>query len=132
MDDILDPNRTSLPIVRDDLSPLALVNKVGAPLRAFPTFMTFPQSFAFRDRGPGMVWDDHTKTNTEPLVDERERAMGFRTGTTATPSFSKDQRRFVLGQAMDLHTMVWTVSLCLALQWHYGDHLLSLGAENDG
>ena len=67
VDDILDPNWTSLPVVRDDLPPLALVNKVEAPRRSF---MTFPQSFAFHDRGPGMVWDAHTKTHTEPLADE--------------------------------------------------------------
>ena len=85
VDDILDPNRTSLPVVRDDLPPLASVNKVGAPRRAFPTFMTFPQSFAFRDRGPGMVWDAHTQSHCEPVADERQRAMGFRTGTTAAP-----------------------------------------------
>ena len=42
VDNILDPNHISLPVVRDDLPPLALVNKVGAPPRAFPTFMTFP------------------------------------------------------------------------------------------
>ena len=35
VNDILDPNRTSLPVVRDDLSPLALVNKVEAPRWAF-------------------------------------------------------------------------------------------------
>ena len=33
---------------------------------------------------------------------------------------------------MDLHTMVWTVGLCLALQRHRGDQLLSLGAEDSG
>ena len=27
---------------------------------------------------------------------------------------------------MDLHTMVWTVRLCFALQRHHGDHFLSL------
>jgi hypothetical protein len=132
VDDILDPNRISLPVVRDDLPPLALVNKVGAPRRVFPTFMTFPQSFVFRDRGPGMVWDAHTKAHTEPLADEWERAMGFRTGTTAAPGLSEGQRRFVLGQAMDLHTMVWTVGLCLLLQRHHGDQWLSLGAEDFG
>jgi hypothetical protein len=68
VDDILDPNRTSLLVVRDDLPPLALVNKVGTPRRAFPTLMTFLQSFAFRDWGPGMVCDAHTKIHTEPLV----------------------------------------------------------------
>ena len=58
--------------------------------------------------------------------------MGFRIGTTAAPGLSKGERRFVLGQAMDLHTMVWSVGLCLALQRHHGDHLLSLGAEDYG
>ena len=79
-----------------------------------------------------MVWDDTTNTHTEPLVDDRERAMGFLTGTTVAPGFSAGQRCFVLGQAMDLHTMMWTVSLCLALQRHHGDQLLSLGAEDSG
>jgi hypothetical protein len=73
-----------------------------------------------------MVWDAHTKIHTKPLVDERERAMGFRTGTTTAPGLFKGQRRFVLGKAMDLYTIVWTISLCLALQRHHGDHLLSL------
>ena len=53
-----------------------------------------------------MVRNAHTKTHTEPLADEQECAMGFRTGTTATLGLSEGQRRFVLGQAMDLHTMV--------------------------
>ena len=87
VNDILVPHRISLLVVWDDLPPLVLVNIVGAPWRALPTFMIFPQSFAFRDRGSGMVWDDHTKTHTKPLVDEHEHAMGFRTGTTTTPGF---------------------------------------------
>ena len=33
---------------------------------------------------------------------------------------------------MDLHTMVWTISLYLVLQQHHGDQLLSLGAEDYG
>ena len=127
MDDILDPNWISLPVLQDDLPLLALVNKVGAPWRAFPTFMTFSQSFAFRDLGSDIVWDAHTKTYTELLVDERERTMKFRTGTTAAPGFSEGQRRFILGQIMDLNTMVWIAGLCLALQRHHGNQLLSLG-----
>ena len=79
-----------------------------------------------------MVWDATTKTHIELLADERERAMRFRTGTTAAPGLSEGQRRFVLGQVMDLHTMVWTVSLCLALQWHHGHQLLSLGVDDSG
>ena len=40
VDDILYSHRAFLPVVWDDLSPLALVNKIGAPRRSFPTFMT--------------------------------------------------------------------------------------------
>ena len=79
-----------------------------------------------------MEWDADTQTHTEPLADERERAMEFRTSTTTAPGLSEDQRRFVLGQTMDLHTMVWTVGLSLALQRHQADHLLSLRAEDYG
>ena len=58
--------------------------------------------------------------------------MGFRTGTTATLGLSEGQQRFVLGQAMNLHIMVWIVSLCLALQQHHHDQLFSLGTEDAG
>lgn len=33
---------------------------------------------------------------------------------------------------MDLNVMVWAIGLCLAIQRHRGDHLLSLGAESSG
>ena len=36
VDHILDSNRTSLPVVRDNLPPLALVNKVGTSRRVLP------------------------------------------------------------------------------------------------
>ena len=77
-----------------------------------------------------MVWDATTKIHTKSLADERERAMGCRTGTTVEPGLSEGQRCFVLGQAMDLHTMLWIVSLCIALRWYHGEQLLSLGAED--
>ena len=63
VDDILDPNQISSLVVRDDLPSLALVNKVGVPRRVFPTFMAYPQSFAFHNWGSGMVWDANTKTH---------------------------------------------------------------------
>jgi hypothetical protein len=49
-------------------------------------------------------------------VDERERAMGFLTGTTNIPSLSEHQRRFLLGQAMDVNCLTWIVSLVVAEQ----------------
>ena len=48
-----------------------------------------------------MMWDAHAKTHIKPLADERERAMGFRTGTTTTRSLFEGQCRFVLGQIIE-------------------------------
>ena len=76
-----------------------------------------------------MVWDAHTKTHTKPLANKLERAMVFRTGTTVVPKFFEGQLWFVLGESMDLKTMVWTVDLCLELQRHHGD-LLYLEAKD--
>ena len=118
VDDILDPHLIFLSVVQNDLPPLALVNKVGSPWRTFSTFMTSPQSCAFRD---AMVWENHIKTHTKPSTDEREHALGFCTGTTTSYGFFEGQRRFVLGQAMDLNTMVLMVNLCFALQRHHDD-----------
>jgi hypothetical protein len=38
----------------------------------------------------------------EPNADKRKKAMGFPTGTTNMHGMSEQQRRFLLGQAMDL------------------------------
>ena len=63
----------------------------------------------------------------EPRADERERAMGFPTGTIAAPELTESQRRQALGQAMDLTSMVWFVGVCLAFQQYntngLGEHL---------
>jgi hypothetical protein len=50
----------------------------------------------------------------EPNVNERERAMGFPTGTTNVPGLSEHQRRVLLGQAMDVNCLIWIVSLVVA------------------
>ena len=57
VDDILDDHRVSLAVTKDDTLPFALINKVGILRGALPIFVTYPRSFAFRSRGPDMVWD---------------------------------------------------------------------------
>ena len=116
VDDILDDHRVSLAVSKDDTLPFALINKVGIPRGALPTFVTYSRSFAFRSRGPGMVWDLKSQTHDEPTADERERAMGFLTGTTAAHVLQEGQKRFLLGQAMDLNSIVWIIGICLAAQ----------------
>ena len=132
VDDILDDHRVSTEVSKDDEPPLAMVNRVGFPRGAFPTLMCYPRSFAFRAGGPGMVWDATSQSYEEPSADERERAMGFLTGTTAAPDLSEGQRRFLLGQAIDLNTLVWVCGLCFAVQHHVRDHPRVPEAGSDG
>jgi hypothetical protein len=110
----LDPHRAPWRIYHDDQAPLAVVNHKEEPQRALPTLVNFALSYAFKDNGPGLVWDSTTQEMVEPNADERDRAMGFPTSTTNIPGFSEHQRRFLLGQAMDINCLTWIVSLVVA------------------
>jgi hypothetical protein len=116
VNDILDPHQTPRRIYHDDQASLAVVNRKGEPHRAFLTLVSFARSYAFKDNGPGLVWDSITQEMVEQNADERERAMGFSTGTTNVHDISEQQRRFLLGQAMDLNCLTWVVFLVVAEQ----------------
>ena len=103
--DILDPHKAPRRVNHDDQAPLAVVNRKGEPRRALPTLVSYAQSYAFKDNGPGLVWDSISQEMVEPNADEWERAMGFPTGTTDVPGISEQQRWFLLGQAMDLNSL---------------------------
>jgi hypothetical protein len=64
---------------------------------ALPTFVSFPASHAYREGGPGLVWDTCSQRLVESNADERERAMGFPTRMTSVPSISEASCRQVLG-----------------------------------
>jgi hypothetical protein len=57
VDSILDIGRCSQVVRVADRSPMAVVNRVGQPRMALPTFVSFPASHAYREGGPGFVWD---------------------------------------------------------------------------
>jgi hypothetical protein len=57
VDSILDIGRRSQVVIVTDRSPMAVVNRVGQPRMALPTFVSFPASHAYREGGPGLVWD---------------------------------------------------------------------------
>jgi hypothetical protein len=80
--DILDPHRIPRRIYHNDQARLAVINRKGEPRRAFPTLVSFSRLYAFKDNGPGLVWDSITQEMVESNADERERAMGFPIGTT--------------------------------------------------
>jgi hypothetical protein len=83
---------------------------------ALPTFVSFPASHAYREGGPGLVWDTCSQWLVEPNINEREHAMGFPIGVTSVPSIFEASRRQVLGQAMDLNCLTWTISLGMVEQ----------------
>jgi hypothetical protein len=64
---------------------------------ALPTFVSFPASHAYREGGPGLVWDTCSQRLVEPNGDMGERAMGFPIGVTSVPSISEASRRQMLG-----------------------------------
>ncbi len=116
VDNILDIGQRSQVVRVVDRSPMAVVNRAGHPRMALPTFVNFPTSHAYREGGPGLVWDTCSQRLVEPNGDERKRAMGFPTGVTLVPSISKASRRQVLGQAMDLNCLTWIVNLGMVEQ----------------
>jgi hypothetical protein len=54
VDDILDDHRVSLAVTKDDTLPFELINKVGIPRGALPTFLTYPRSFRSRGHRHGL------------------------------------------------------------------------------
>ncbi len=57
VDSILDIGRRSQVVKVANRSPMAVVNQVGQPRMALPTFVSFPASHAYREGGIGLVWD---------------------------------------------------------------------------
>jgi hypothetical protein len=70
-----------------------------------PTLTATQGSYEFRDNGKGMVWDSHQRAGgcdtREPNHDERERAMGYATGTTAATNVTCQERTVILGGEID-------------------------------
>jgi hypothetical protein len=86
MDSILDIGRRSQVVKIVDRSPMAMVNRVGQPRMALPTFVSSPASHAYREGGPELVWDTCSQQLMEPNADEKEYVMGFPIGMTSVLS----------------------------------------------
>ncbi len=93
VDSISDIGRCYQVVKVADRSPMVVVNRMGQPRMALPTFVNFPMSHAYREGGLGLVWDTCLQQLVEPNVDERERAMGFPIGVTSVPSIFEASHR---------------------------------------
>ena len=115
VDSILDPNRTAQVARSPDYKPAYACNKVGKPLSALPTLVAFPASRAFRNGKSGLVWDSVKGRLEEPNPDERERALGYATGTTGHPDLTAELRHKITGRCMDRNAVVNLFATCKAL-----------------
>ena len=66
VDAILDRGRHSQAVRRADRPPLVMVNQVGTPRAALPTLVSHPASYAYREGGPGLLWDESLGALVEP------------------------------------------------------------------
>ena len=106
-----------MPVLHDELphSGRLPVNTAGQPRSAWPTFVSFPQSRAFKPGQPGAIqlpdggWD-------EPTATEREIAMGYIKGDTRAPGLTNRHRCGMLGRCIDMNTL--QSLLAIAAAWH--------------
>jgi hypothetical protein len=100
----LGPGRYPQQVKSADRPPRYCCNKPGEPMTAWPTFMAHPSSYAFRPGQPGSVTTSIGE-HDQPSAAEREFALGYANGSTASPGVTELQRRTALGECMDSHCM---------------------------
>ena len=88
------------------------INIQGEPIKAFPTLVSTPGSYAFRfqapdQAGPGMVYDRNLREWQEPNAAERERIMGMEPGSTEGDNRTDLVRRQLIGSAVDVRAYAW-------------------------
>jgi site-specific DNA-cytosine methylase len=111
---ILDTGRVTQVAKSLDFAPAFSCNRVGKPLRALPTLVSYPASRAFRNGKSGQIVDCQGRL-VEPNPDERERALGYTTGTTAHPDLTLHDRHVITGRCMDRNAVCSLFAICAAL-----------------
>jgi hypothetical protein len=117
VDDILNEGRTAPVAQHSDRWPRCQVNVAGRPMRALPTVMAHPYSYAYRVGQPGQMINTDNSTS-QPTVEEKERALGYATGATAAAGVTERQREELLGRCMDAWCMQAIWATIAALQRH--------------
>jgi hypothetical protein len=125
---VLGPGRRARLPQSTGVLPWAKVEVPGEPRCALNTFVCYGGSYAFSRGGGGVlacVQPDGVVTYEEPTAKERELAMGFPRGFTAAQEISEHTCRELLGQAMDLNSVLWILAAARAA----GERRLPLGGE---
>jgi len=123
---ILLPGATARVSKYTDRAPFYPCNVRGQHMRAFPTLVCAPGSYAFRDEedreGMGMVWDSGLNRHRELLPVEREVALGYEADSTKAPDVTEAQRHKITGGCMDQY--------CLAGIWKAFQHTAARAATS--
>jgi hypothetical protein len=125
LNELLDPGRHTK-VVRENERTISgrRYNVPGKPRVVLPTLMSFPKSRAFRVGRPGCIFDVELNEFDEPSANEREVIMGFEPGSTAAPDITEQQRKSLLGQAIDLNALIVLFSAAHLLdKRHLGQRL---------
>ena len=116
---IPDSNHELTAVRRSNSPPCYSVN-MGAELEALPTLMSRVGSYAFVLGEPGSLHIKGTDRYEEPSAEERERALGYATGTTRAPGVTNVQRRVLLGSCMDANCIQSIFAIVAAVYRHKG------------
>ena len=117
LDQICGTDRSPQPVLRPDRPPQYPCNIPGAARRALPTIVSYPGSYAFRNKGPGMIYDHQLQRLTEPTAEEKEQALGLPVHGTADSRLTPAARHVLLGRSMDVQAMEMILALCI----HYNE-----------
>ncbi len=115
---ILDDQSSYQPVIKQEKPPWFLVNTIGKPRGAWPTFVSSLEAHAFQGDGPSLVYRHVSATWDEPSPEERERAMGFQTGTTSHTNVIRLKRNVLLGRGMDLNSFTWLLVTYVLFQMY--------------
>ena len=81
----------------------------------FPTLVSFSPSTAFRDLGPGVIYNTKSRTYDQPNVVERERMLGHPEDSSLADTLTMDDRHIILGKAMDANCLEYFFTICTVL-----------------
>ena len=131
--DILDSHHEMTGVIRTNGPPFYPVNR-GGGVECLPTLVSFPGSRAFRTGKPGELqlcgasWHDASGFE-EPSPDERERCLGYSTGSTRAPGLTEAVRHRLLGQCMDQGTVEAILAIARALDRSRGSPAWALAVN---
>jgi hypothetical protein len=111
--------------------PWFLVNIIGKPRGAWPTFVSFPRAHAFQGDGPSLVYRHASATWDEVSLEERKKAMGFQTDTTNHTKVIRLECHILLGISMDLNSLTRLLVTCVFFQMYTTPTLIQLAYNSN-